>query len=136
MRCSANVRTTVYSLVVARTGGVGRLSLLGCHLRTSAKHRSLAAYRVRAWPGADARWQAPPKPSWPGLAAEDHGIRLCSSAQSSFGVVVMMAKLRTFPLGPIRAQKSYDKIILRTNASEAAVKPWPTPSSTFKGSAL
>ena len=45
---TANVRTTVYSLVVARTGGAGRLSLLGCHLRTSAKHRSLAAYRVRA----------------------------------------------------------------------------------------
>ena len=58
---TANVRTTVYSLVVARTGGVGRLSLLGCHLRTSAKHRSFAAYRVRAWPGADARWQAPPQ---------------------------------------------------------------------------
>ena len=58
---TANVRTTVYSLVVARTGGAGRLSLLGCHLRTSAKHRSFAAYRVRAWPGADARWQAPPQ---------------------------------------------------------------------------
>src|SRR6516162_5366620 len=40
-----------------------------------------------------------PKPSWPGLAAEDHGIRLCSSAQSSFGVVVMMAKLCTFSFG-------------------------------------
>jgi len=75
---TANVRTTVYSLVVARTGGAGRLSLLGCHLRTSAKHRSLAAYRVRAWPGADARWQAPPKPSWPGLAAEGHGMRGCA----------------------------------------------------------
>ena len=99
MRCSANVRTTDYSLVVARTGGVGRLSLLGCHLRTSAKHRSLAAYRVRAWPGADARWQAPPKPSWPGLAAEGHGMRLCSSAHSSFGVVVMMAKPCTFSFG-------------------------------------
>ena len=96
---TANVRTTVYSLVVARTGGAGRLSLLGCHLRTSAKHRSLAAYWVRAWPGADARWQAPPKPSWPGLAAEGHGMRLCSSAHSSFGVVVMMAKPCTFSFG-------------------------------------
>ena len=73
--------------------------MLGCHLRTSAKHRSLAAYRVRAWPGADARWQAPPKPSWPGLAAEGHGMRLCSSAHSSFGVVVMMAKPCTFSFG-------------------------------------
>ena len=99
MRCSANVRTTDYSLVVARTGGVGRLSLLGCHLRTSAKHRSFAAYRVRAWPGADARWQAPPQAK----LARSRG-RGPRHAVVQFGAklvrrVVIVAKLCTFSFG-------------------------------------
>ena len=37
---------------------------------------------------------------------------------------------------PTSAQKLRDTISLRIRASEAAVKPWPMPNSTFTGSPL
>ena len=56
--------------------------------------------------------------------------------RSPASLVVRIGKLRTLAFVPTSAQKSCDTIILRTNVSEAAVKPWPMPNSTLTGSAL
>ena len=70
-----------------------------------------------------------------------HAIPHCLSTvfPLNYHLVMRRAALSVFEallvLMPL-AQKSYDKIILSTNASEAAVKPWPMPNSRLTGSAL
>ena len=81
--------------------------------------------------GAVARPQAPPRAT--AATSRDRG-RPASRCEARRTAHCMSCA--PYLLRRTSAQKSCDKIILRINASEAAVKPWPTPNSTLKGSVL